>query len=142
MDNLMDELRQAARDGDLTAVADVVRGAIGEMPFVPQVGWSQLLHSEPGLIATIACGYERTGVTYALEGRIFVTGAGVDWLRGGLGIIAGADNIESLAREAGDNGCNPPGARHARVRLVVGEQHSSALRRHRAEASHALVTER
>jgi len=49
LDNLLDDLRQAARDGDLTAVADVVRGAIGEMPFVPQVGWSQLLHSEPGL---------------------------------------------------------------------------------------------
>ena len=49
LDNLLDELRQAARDGDLPAVADVVRRAIGEMPFVPQVAWSQLLHSEPGL---------------------------------------------------------------------------------------------
>ena len=49
LDNLLDELRQAARDGDLPAVADVVRNAIGEMPFVPQVGSSQLLHSEPGL---------------------------------------------------------------------------------------------
>ena len=34
LDNLLDELRQAARDGDLPAVADVVRNAIGEMPFV------------------------------------------------------------------------------------------------------------
>ena len=49
LDDLLDELRQAARDGDLAAVADVVRDAIGEMPFVPQVGSSQLLHSEPGL---------------------------------------------------------------------------------------------
>jgi predicted metal-dependent enzyme (double-stranded beta helix superfamily) len=49
LDNLLDELRQAAHDGDLTAVADVVRGAIGETLFVPQVGSSQLLNSEPGL---------------------------------------------------------------------------------------------
>jgi predicted metal-dependent enzyme (double-stranded beta helix superfamily) len=49
LDNLLDELRQVMASGDLPVVADVVRRAIGEKPFVSQVGSSQLLHSEPGL---------------------------------------------------------------------------------------------
>jgi predicted metal-dependent enzyme (double-stranded beta helix superfamily) len=49
LDNLLEELRQAVRSDDPGAVADVVRSAIREKPFVPQVGSSQLLHSEPGL---------------------------------------------------------------------------------------------
>jgi glycerol kinase len=39
---------------------------------------------------------------YALEGAIFVTGAAVQWLRDGLGIIERADEIESLASAVPD----------------------------------------
>jgi predicted metal-dependent enzyme (double-stranded beta helix superfamily) len=49
LDNLLDELRPAVANHDLTAIANIVRGAIGEKPFVSQAGSSQLLHSEPGL---------------------------------------------------------------------------------------------
>jgi predicted metal-dependent enzyme (double-stranded beta helix superfamily) len=49
LDNLLDELRQAVANSDLTAVADVVRHAIREKPLVSQAGSSQSLHSEPGL---------------------------------------------------------------------------------------------
>jgi len=49
LDSLADELREAVRNSDLTAVAEVVRSAIREKPLVPQVGSLQLLHSEPGL---------------------------------------------------------------------------------------------
>jgi predicted metal-dependent enzyme (double-stranded beta helix superfamily) len=49
LDDLFDELRMALAKGDLAAVADVVRGAIREKPFVSQAGSSQLLRSEPGL---------------------------------------------------------------------------------------------
>src|SRR5215469_6344030 len=49
LDNLLDELRPAVANHDLTAIANIVRGAIGEMPMVSQAGSSQLLHSEPGL---------------------------------------------------------------------------------------------
>ncbi len=38
------------------------------------------------------------GVTYALEGSVFVSGAGVQWLRDGLGVIERADETETLAR--------------------------------------------
>jgi predicted metal-dependent enzyme (double-stranded beta helix superfamily) len=49
LDSLLDELRQAVHHSDLTAVANIVRSVIREKPLVPQVGSSQLLHSEPGL---------------------------------------------------------------------------------------------
>jgi glycerol kinase len=49
-----------------------------------------------GLLATIAWDLG-DGVRYALEGSAFVTGAAVQWLRDGLGIIASADETEALA---------------------------------------------
>jgi glycerol kinase len=43
-------------------------------------------------------------VTYALEGAIFVTGAAVQWLRDGLGIITSAEELGPLAASVPDNG--------------------------------------
>ena len=40
---------------------------------------------------------------YALEAAIFVTGAAVQWLRDGLGIIRTADETEELARSLEGN---------------------------------------
>ncbi len=40
----------------------------------------------------------RSSVAYALEGSVFVSGAGVQWLRDGLGIIERAADLEPLAR--------------------------------------------
>ena len=42
-------------------------------------------------------------VDYALEAAIFVTGAAVQWLRDGLGIIEAADETEELARSLDSN---------------------------------------
>ena len=56
----------------------------------------------PGLLATVAWGIgERT--TYALEAAIFVTGAAVQWLRDGLGIIEAAAETEELAASLESN---------------------------------------
>jgi glycerol kinase len=41
---------------------------------------------------------------YALEGSIAVTGSAVQWLRDQLGIISGASETETLARQVPDNG--------------------------------------
>jgi glycerol kinase len=65
-----------------------------------------------GLLSTIAwtipgalLGQPETFCTqYALEGSIFVTGAAVQWLRDGLGIIERAEETETLARTVKDNG--------------------------------------
>jgi glycerol kinase len=56
----------------------------------------------PGLLATVAWGIgERTD--YALEASVFVTGAAVQWLRDGLGIISSAQESEALAAALDSN---------------------------------------
>jgi len=56
----------------------------------------------PGLLSTVAWRIgERT--TYAAEAAIFVTGAAVQWLRDGLGLIERADETEALARSLDGN---------------------------------------
>jgi len=59
------------------------------------------VESKHGLITTVAFGLEDS-VCYALEGSIFITGAAVQWLRDGLGIIKVADEVETLARQVED----------------------------------------
>jgi len=57
--------------------------------------------SNNGLLTSV--GWRLGGAdTYVLEGSIFVTGAAVQWLRDGLGIIASADETDALARELPD----------------------------------------
>ncbi len=57
---------------------------------------------EQGLITTVAWGVEGR-VDYALESSMFVTGAGVQWLRDGLGVIGEAAETEELARSLDSN---------------------------------------
>jgi len=55
------------------------------------------------LLTTIA--WRIDGVTeYALEGAIFVTGAAVQWLRDGLGLIQTSEEVEALAGSVADSG--------------------------------------
>ncbi len=56
----------------------------------------------PGLLATVAW---RIGqqLTYALEASVFATGAAVQWLRDGLGILDSAAESEPLARSLRSN---------------------------------------
>ncbi len=53
-----------------------------------------------GIVATAAAG-ERE---YALEGSVFATGAAIQWLRDGLGLLADAAESETLARAVEDTG--------------------------------------
>src|SRR5467141_5476385 len=55
-----------------------------------------------GLLTTIAWDIG-DGVRYALEGSAFITGAAVQWLRDGLGIIADAGETEALATSLRSN---------------------------------------
>jgi glycerol kinase len=57
---------------------------------------------EQGLITTIAWGIGDR-VDYALESSMFVTGAGVQWLRDGLGVIETAAETEALAESLDGN---------------------------------------
>ncbi|MEJ7708625.1 MAG: FGGY-family carbohydrate kinase [Pyrinomonadaceae bacterium] len=56
-----------------------------------------------GLLTTIAWKIGDEPVEYALEGSIFATGAGIQWLRDGLQIIAHAAETESLAESLESN---------------------------------------
>jgi glycerol kinase len=56
----------------------------------------------PGLLSTIAWGIGGP-TSYALEASIFVTGAAVQWLRDGLGIIERASDTEALAASLQSN---------------------------------------
>jgi len=68
-----------------------------------------LLHTgaeapEPGegLLGTVACGVDDE-LAYALEASIFVTGAAVQWLRDGLGMVERAEESEALAASLDGN---------------------------------------
>ncbi len=56
----------------------------------------------PGLLSTVAWGIGGAR-SYALEASIFVTGAAVQWLRDGLGIITQAADTEALAASLDSN---------------------------------------
>jgi glycerol kinase len=57
-----------------------------------------------GLLTTVAWTLADGTTAYALEGAIFVTGAAVQWLRDGLGLITEAAEIGPLAATVADNG--------------------------------------
>ncbi|MQA27758.1 MAG: glycerol kinase GlpK, partial [Micromonosporaceae bacterium] len=61
------------------------------------------VRSDAGLLTTVAWDLG-DGPRYALEGAIFVTGAAVQWLRDGLGVIGSAAEIEGLADTVADSG--------------------------------------
>jgi glycerol kinase len=92
--------QQAALFGQACVDPGMAKTTYGTGSFV-------LLHSGfivpdpgPGLLATVASeiGVPPTrGRAYALEASIFVTGAAVQWLRDGLGVIERAEDTESLA---------------------------------------------
>ena len=56
-----------------------------------------------GLLTTIAYS-DSEGVRYALEGSIFVTGAAIQWLRDGLGIVERSSEAGPLAESVPDTG--------------------------------------
>jgi glycerol kinase len=88
--------QQAALFGQACHRAGTAKNTYGTGSFV-------LLHTggEPaapvdGLLTTVACGTDEQPA-YALEASIFVTGAAVQWLRDGLGLIERAGESEALA---------------------------------------------
>jgi glycerol kinase len=65
---------------------------------------TELVRSKAGLLSTMCYKFGDEAPVYALEGSIAVTGSAVQWLRDQLGIISGASETETLARQVKDNG--------------------------------------
>jgi glycerol kinase len=89
--------QQAALFGQACVDPGLAKNTYGTGSFVLlNTGFTALQQPPPGLLGTVAwsIGGART---YALEAAIFVTGAAVQWLRDGLGIIADAAETEALA---------------------------------------------
>ena len=65
---------------------------------------SEPVASGRGLLTTVALQHPSGERDFALEGAVFVTGAAVQWLRDGLGVISTAPEVESLAASVPDSG--------------------------------------
>jgi glycerol kinase len=88
--------QQAALFGQACHHAGMAKNTYGTGSFVLLNTGPEAPEAPPGLLATVACGLGDAPV-YALEASIFVTGAAVQWLRDGLGIIEHAGETEVLA---------------------------------------------
>ena len=95
--------QQAALFGQACYEVGMAKNTYGTGSFVLLNTGERPVRSEKGLVATPAWGLGRE-VTYALEGSIFITGAVVQWLRDGLGVITQAAESEALARAVPDTG--------------------------------------
>jgi glycerol kinase len=96
--------QQAALVGQAGFAPGLAKNTYGTGSFVVLNTGERVVRSEQGLLSTIAFAFEPGRATYALEGSIFVTGAAVQWLRDGLGIIERSSDVERLAREVEDSG--------------------------------------
>jgi glycerol kinase len=88
--------QQAALFGQTCFAAGEAKNTYGTGCFLLVNTGNRAASASGGLLTTIAWGVG-DGVRYALEGSAFTTGAAVQWLRDGLGIIATAAETESLA---------------------------------------------
>ncbi len=97
--------QQAALFGQACYGKGLAKNTYGTGSFVLMNTGAKPVLSREKLLATLAWGIGSEPVEYALEGAIFVTGAAVQWLRDGLGIIRSAAETEALARSlAGNDG--------------------------------------
>ncbi|MEZ5557186.1 MAG: glycerol kinase GlpK [Pseudomonadales bacterium] len=96
--------QQAALIGQGCFTPGMTKSTYGTGCFVMSNTGAQQLHSEHGLLTTVA--YRLAGrTTYALEGSIFAAGVAVKWLRDQLGLIRSAADTEVAARRTdGDSG--------------------------------------
>ncbi|HVB63646.1 MAG TPA: glycerol kinase GlpK [Nitrolancea sp.] len=95
--------QQAATFGQACFTPGMAKQTYGTGSFMLLNSGNKRVTSTSGLLTTIAWGLDGT-ITYALEGSIFVTGAAVQWLRDGLGIIERAEESEVLARSIESTG--------------------------------------
>jgi glycerol kinase len=96
--------QQAALFGQTCFSAGMSKCTYGTGSFVLVCTGDAAVHSTSGLLTTVACGHPDGRLDYALEGAVFVTGAAVQWLRDGLGVIDSAVDVEALARTVADSG--------------------------------------
>ncbi|MDF9716116.1 glycerol kinase GlpK [Nocardioides sp. ChNu-153] len=96
--------QQAATVGQVCFAPGEAKNTYGTGNFMLLNTGTEIVRSKAGLVTTPAYQLGDAPCVYALEGSIAVTGSAVQWLRDQLGIISGAAQSESLARQVEDNG--------------------------------------
>jgi glycerol kinase len=94
--------QQAALFGQACYQAGTAKNTYGTGSFVLLNTGEEPPEPVAGLLSTIACGTDERAA-YALEASIFVTGAALQWLRDGLGVIERVEESEPLAASLDDN---------------------------------------
>ena len=95
--------QQAALFGQACIAEGMAKNTYGTGSFVLMQTGARRVASESGMLTTVA--WRRGGgLSYALEGSIFVTGAALQWLRDGLGLINSASEAGPLASSVNDAG--------------------------------------
>ncbi len=95
--------QQSALFGQACFEPGATKNTYGTGSFVLMNTGGEAARSASGLLTTVACGADDEPV-YALEGAIFVTGAAIQWLRDGLGVIEQAAETGPLAASVPDTG--------------------------------------
>ncbi|MBG6083342.1 glycerol kinase GlpK [Zhihengliuella flava] len=96
--------QQAATFGQAAFGKGAAKNTYGTGCFLIFNTGEEIVHSENGLLTTIAYKLGEEKTVYALEGSIAVAGSLVQWFRDQLGIISSAPEIEELADQVEDNG--------------------------------------
>ncbi len=98
--------QQAALFGQACLEPGMTKNTYGTGSFVLMHVGDTCPEPVDGLLTTVAWTLADGTRAYALEGAIFVTGAAVQWLRDGLGIIERAEEVAELAATVPDTaGC-------------------------------------
>jgi glycerol kinase len=96
--------QQAATFGQAAFEQGEAKNTYGTGNFLIFNTGEEMIHSQNGLLTTVAYKLGDAKPYYALEGSIAVTGSLVQWLRDNLGLFTSADEVEALARTVDDNG--------------------------------------
>jgi glycerol kinase len=96
--------QQAALFGQACVEPGMTKNTYGTGSFVLTNLGSALPTPAEGLLTTVAWSLAPGEITYAMEGAIFVTGAAIQWLRDGLGLIGVASETGPLAASVPDTG--------------------------------------
>jgi glycerol kinase len=96
--------QQAATFGQVCFDVGTAKNTYGTGNFMLLNTGGQPVRSRHGLLTTVCYQLAGQPAVFALEGSIAVTGALVQWMRDNLGLVAGSDEIESLAATVDDNG--------------------------------------
>jgi glycerol kinase len=96
--------QQAALFGQACLEPGMTKNTYGTGSFVLMHVGDTCPEPVEGLLTTVGWTLADGTRAYALEGAVFVTGAAVQWLRDGLGIIDSAEDVAALAATVPDTG--------------------------------------